>query len=507
MTTRHSLAMAAGLILLAAPRIVRMAYPQIWIEDESYLNGAFMLARGFLPYRDFPLPHFPALEGLLAAVFLVAPISIRSAEVFTQLAAFLGSVLVYVLGRRLGDSLTGAAAALVFATSALLFRYHVFEREVFVVMPVLGAIWLASGPIDERKADRRALAVGLLLFLALAIKLTAIAALAGAALQLAVQGRRRFATITASTALGLLAVATVVLTIAFGTPFVVQVFVFRAVHAAFPSLGAKIDEMRYTMDVSLAFGAVGIALMLWTGDARRWLAVLAQLFSGFVFLVLLNPTYWAHTGIELLPWLSLAAGYVVAAAIRSVRSPGRGRRTARGAAFAAVAAAIVLVVFVMPVRNLNWQAGDDSVYGFGYRDRREIDAAAQFVRSHSGPDALVATPSIIAFAANRREVVPYPEIAGEIDEITAIVRRDGFVAALKDPSLRGRTFWESVEASRDRMRPVIESALKDHKVAAVIDDSPDDLMPVLLVDVPQHTLEADGYRLAAVSPHYETWIR
>jgi hypothetical protein len=32
-------------------------------------------------------------------------------------------------------------------------------------------------------------------------------------------------------------------------------------------------------------------------------------------------------------------------------------------------------------------------------------------------------------------------------------------------------------------------------------------MPVLLVDVPQHTLEADGYRLAAVSPHYETWIR
>jgi len=187
MTTRHSLAMAAGLILLAAPRIVRMAYPQIWIEDESYLNGAFMLARGFLPYRDFPLPHFPALEGLLAAVFLVAPISIRSAEVFTQLAAFLGSVLVYVLGRRLGDSLAGAAAALVFATSALLFRYHVFEREVFVVVPVLGAIWLASGPIDERKADRRALAVGLLLFLALAIKLTAIAALAGEALQLAVQ--------------------------------------------------------------------------------------------------------------------------------------------------------------------------------------------------------------------------------------------------------------------------------------------------------------------------------
>lgn len=503
---RRALA-AAGLVLLAMPRLVRIASHQVWIEDESYLNGAFVLARGFLPYRDFPLPHFPALEALLASVFLVAPISIRTAEILTQLAAFAGSILVFALGRRLGDTLTGAAAAVVFATSALLFRYHVFEREVFVIVPVLAAVLLASRPDQGARADRPALAAGLLLFLALAIKLTAVAALGAAALQLEREGRRRSAVIVVCTALGLVGLATAALTLAFGMPFIVQVFLFRAVHASFPSLGVKLDEMRYTMDVSLALGLSGTALMFWNGEARRWFGVLVQLLCGFVFLVLLNPTYWAHTGIELLPWLSLAAGYLVAAVLRALEpARKRRRRAGRGAAFVAAAVAILLLVFVAPIRNLNWEAGDDSVYGFGYRDRTELDAVAQFVRSHSSPDALVATPSIIAFAANRRQVVPYPEVAGEMDELTTIVRRSGYLAALKDAAQRQRPFWDSVEASRDRMRPRILDALHAHRLAVVIDDSPDDLMPVLFVDLPQATLETERYGLESAFAHYDAWI-
>src|ERR1700730_7760873 len=114
---------AAIFVLLVAPRIIRLAHPQVWIEDESYLTGALMLSHGFFPYRDFPLPHYPTLEALLASVFHVAHASIRAAEVTTQIAAFAGSLFVFALGRRLDGGLTGAMAAIIFATSGLLFRY------------------------------------------------------------------------------------------------------------------------------------------------------------------------------------------------------------------------------------------------------------------------------------------------------------------------------------------------------------------------------------------------
>ncbi len=551
--------MTAIFALLVVPRMLRLAYPQVWIEDESYLTGALMLSHGWLPYRDFPLPHYPVLEALLASVFHVVHASIRSAEITTQIAALAGSLLVFALGRRLDGLLTGAVGALVFATSGLLFRYHLLEREVFVVVPVLAAVLLASkrrAKAPERannsrstqklrnpqrqamtnpqrtprslrltshlftgsSAERKPIVIGVLLFVALTIKLTAIAALVAVGLQLWLQDRERGAGIAESeavraigTALGLLAALTIALTAVFGNDFVVQVFLFRAVHAAFPSLAVKLTEMRLTMDASLACGAAGGALILWSRRTRAWRGPLLQLGADFVVLVLFNPTYWAHTGIELLPWLSLAAGFLVAGVVRALRRPAS-RAEAAGRiqsarVWACAAAAAGLLIFVAPIRNLNWEAGDGSTYGFGYRDRSEIEATAAFVRARTGPQALVAAPPIIAFAADRRELVPYPEIAGTIDALTEAVRRRGYIAALRDPDLRGGAFWDTVDASRERIAPQIASAVKDRRVAAVVNDSPDDLMPVLFVALPQNTLEAAGYQLESASAHYDVWLR
>jgi hypothetical protein len=496
------------LALLAAPRVARLVYPQMWLEDESYLNGAWMLSRGFLPYRDFPLPHLPALEAMMAAVLRVAPAAVRTVEIVTQAAAFLGSVLVFAVGRRLSGALTGAFAAMIFATSALLFRYHVFEREVFAVVPVLAAVLLLSPREPEAATTRRGVAAGVLIFAALAIKLTAVAPLVAIVLQLWIERRGRLAATVASTALGLLAASTVVLAAAFGTDFIVQVFLFRAVHAAFPSLAVKLTELALTMDVSLSLGVAGWILIVWTGETRRFAGALLQLACGVIVLVLLNPTYWAHTGIELLPWLSIGGGYFVATTVRMFGQRARTPREAptRPQVVACLAAAGLLLVYVAPIRNLNWEAGDDSRYGFGYRDRRELEAVARDVRAHSAPDARVATPPMIAFMAERVELVPYPEIAGEIGELTAAVRRGGYLAAWRDASRRGLSFWESVEASRDLDASAIDAALAAHRIAVVVNDSPDDLMPVRFVDVTPQTLASDRYQLLSVSAHYELWV-
>lgn len=467
-----------------------------------------MLSRGFLPYREFPLPHLPALELLLAAVLRLAPPTIRTAEIVTQTAAFLGSVCVFVLARRLRDALTGAFAATIFATSALLFRYHVFEREVFVVVPVLAAVLLVSPRAPHSATTGRGVAAGVLIFIALAIKLTAVAPLAAITLQLWIERRRQLAATVACTALALLGASTVALAAAFGTDFVVQVFLFRAVHAAFPSLAVKLTEMTLTMDVSLSLGVAGGILIVWSGDTRRFAGVLLQLACGVIVLVVLNPTYWAHTGIELLPWLSIAGGYLLATSVRAF-SHGAAiprPRPTRPQVIACLATAGLLLVYVAPIRNLNWEAGDDSRYGFGYRDRSELETVARDVRAHSAPGARVATPPILAFLADRVELTPYPEIAGEIDELTASVRRVGYFAAWRDANRRGLSFWESVEASRDHGASAIEAALAAHRIAVVINDSPDDLMPVRFVDVRPQTLVSNRYQLASVSPHYDVWI-
>ena len=498
---------AAVCLLLIVPRLVRLAYPQIWIEDESYLTGALMLSHGFMPYRDFPLPHYPLLEAMLASVFRLTHASIRTAEMTTQAAALGGSLLVFALGRRIDGLLTGALAAIIFATSGLLFRYHLFEREVFVVVPVLAAMLLAT-----RRADASAgRLIGVLLFVALMIKLTAVAALAAVGLQLWRQQGRRAALQAIGAALALLAAVTIALAAVFGADFLVQVFLFRAVHAEFPSLIVKLTEMRLTMDVSLALGSAGIALIVWSRRAQPWIGPLLQLAAGFVVLVLLNPTYWAHTGIELLPWLSLCGGFLVASVVRAIVRPASrtdaAARVPASNAYVCAVAAVGILITVAPVRNLNWQAGDGSTYGFGYRDRNEIEKIAADVRAHTDASALVATPPIIAFAADRRELVPYPEIAGTVDELTEAVRRRGYIAALGDPDLRQGSCWDAVAASGERIGPQIASALKDRRLGAVINDSADDLMPVPFVHVPQAALEASGYQIESAFPHYDVWLR
>ena len=57
---------AALLIILAIPRLVRLLYPAIWVEDDFYLEAAWLVSAGMRPYLDFVHPHFPLLEYLSA---------------------------------------------------------------------------------------------------------------------------------------------------------------------------------------------------------------------------------------------------------------------------------------------------------------------------------------------------------------------------------------------------------------------------------------------------------
>ncbi|HVB39052.1 MAG TPA: glycosyltransferase family 39 protein [Vicinamibacterales bacterium] len=498
----------AFVALLALPRIVRMAWPQVWIEDESYLNLAFMLATGHAPYTGFALPHFPLLEGALAAVLQVFPASIRTAEAFTQAAAFAASLYIWRIGRRLGRPWCGEAAALIFAISPLVFRYHVFEREVFLIVPVLAATWLAlRPPADARAPHRHGYLEGLLLAFALAIKLTALSYAAALFLFLLIEKRRHEAVVFALTLVVLMGAAFGLLLAMFGMPFFVQVVLFRLVHAGFHSLTGQFGEFLHSVDVAFAAGIAGFAIVVWTGAARRWMLPLLHLAGGLLLLVVLNPTFWAHDSLELLPWFALFAGVLVAEVVAAWRpAPADRRRLSRGAAAAMAAVAIGLLVFVTPIRHEGWGPGASSAYGFGYRDRREIDRVAAFVRAHTRPDETVAVPPIIAFQANRPELVVYPELAGTMIQLQREVAAHGWVQTWRQSNIGRQMFWDEVAASRDAWLPMLADAIQRHTVGAVINFSPDDLFPVPLIDVPDDTLRHFGYAPDLTTTHYEVWI-
>src|SRR5229473_5388177 len=88
---------AALLIVLALPRLVRLFYPAIWVEDDFYLEAAWLVSVGIRPYVDFVHPHFPLLEYLSAGYLKVFGASHFSIEILNEAAIYATSLLTFKL--------------------------------------------------------------------------------------------------------------------------------------------------------------------------------------------------------------------------------------------------------------------------------------------------------------------------------------------------------------------------------------------------------------------------
>ena len=125
------------LIILAIPRFVRLFYPAIWVEDDFYLEAAWLVSAGMRPYLDFVHPHFPLLEYLSAGYLKIFGASHFSIEILNEAAIYATSLLTFKLAARVTTRRAAISAAILYATSSLVFRYHVYERECFVAPLVL----------------------------------------------------------------------------------------------------------------------------------------------------------------------------------------------------------------------------------------------------------------------------------------------------------------------------------------------------------------------------------
>jgi len=473
-----------------------MLYPEIWAEDDFYLESAWLVSVGMRPYLDFVQPHMPLLEWIAGCYLKLFGASHLSIEILNEAAIFAASVLTYALTRRIAGRPTAIAASILYACSSLVFRYHAYERESFVApLLVLGAIVTLDDTIPPM---RQAAILAAIFFVACAIKLTAVIAFP-VMLAFAALAYRRILSVIVSGAILTLALAafSAILYRLYGTEFIFQTFVFHFMKGR-DTVGGIAAYPRMILDVLVPLFVLG-AWRIWADRlfSRGVILVLAIVAAEYAFYGVMSPTAWGHNYLEPLPFIAIVAAIGATALIRASRTlPQQWPMLAGAAAMLALS-----LIWIAPLVNENWL--HDAVYGFGFVPRAEISQLADALRAASKPGDDVIAPAFVCFEAGRRELIRFPETYGVYREAKAEYDRDGFFAARR--RLGEADFFQLISDTRHFWTAEMRDAIAAGKVSAVINDSPIQLLPLVLV--PEDFLSSNGFRPVLTTDHFTLWSR
>ncbi len=483
-------------VVLLIPRVVRMLYPQVWVEDDFYLESAWLVSVGMRPYLDFVQPHMPLLEWIAGCYIKLFGASHLAIEILNEAAIFGASILTYSLARTIAGRPVAIAASILYAYSSLVFRYHVYERESFVApLLILAAIVTLD---DTMPAMRQAAILAGIFFVACAIKLTAVIPFPVMLLFIAVAYRRIAGAVVSAVIFALaLAAFSALLYRLYGSEFIFQTFVFHFLKGR-DTEGSIATYPRMILDVLAPLFVLGCWRIF--ADrifSRGVILVLAIATAEYAFYGVLSPTAWGHNYLEPLPFIAIVA------AVGAMALTEAGRAASQQWLLLAGGAALILIslVWITPLVNENWLHG--AVYGFGFVPRAEISQLADALRAASKPDDEVIAPSFVCFEAGRRELIRYPETYGVYREAKADYDREGFFAARS--RLGKADFFQLISDTRHYWTEEMRDAIASGKVSAVINDSPIQLVPLVLV--PEEFLASNGFRPTLTTDNFTLWTR
>jgi hypothetical protein len=489
--------------VLLIPRVIRMLYGEVWVEDDFYLESAWLVSVGMRPYLDFVHPHLPLLEYLAAGYLNLFGTSHLSIEILNEAVIFATSILTWYLARRISGRSAATLASILYAWSSLVFRYHMYERESFVApLMVLGAIVA----LDESFAPmKQAVILALIFFIACSIKLTAVIPF-GVTLVFIALAYRRIGAALACGAIFAIALGQFILQlyVLYGREFFLQTFIFHFLKGRDTARAIALFP-RMLLDMLAPLLVLGCVRLFSDRVVTRGTAlVLAIAGAEYAFYGVLSPTAWGHNYLEALPFIAILAGL----GARDLLGPFLGRidaAEANRANWTTSALGLVLVliclIWVTPLVNENWLHG--SVYGFGFVPRAEISQLAAALRDSSEPDDSVIAPSFICFEAARRELIRYPETYGVYRQAKTEYERDGFAAARRH--LGKADFFQLIVDTSHIWTEEMRAAIASGKVTAVINDSPIQLLP--LVFIPDDFLTANGFRPVLTTEHFRLWAK
>jgi hypothetical protein len=491
------------LIILAIPRVVRLFYPAIWVEDDFYLEAAWLVTVGLRPYLDFVHPHFPLLEYVSAGYLKIFGASHFSIEILNEAAIYATSLLTFKLAARVATRRAALSAAILYATSSLVFRYHVYERECFVAPLVLAAAILALDDGGGISSYQRIAWMALALIGACLIKLTAFIPVAVIVAFMAIVQRRWRHAITLAIAIG---GATILATgfcyAIYGREFLFQTFLFHFMKGRSDLLSVMAYPLAI-LDIQLPLFMIGcIAVRHEVRNSSAMMLVLAIVAAEYFFYGIFSPTSWGHNFLEPLAFITIIGGAGVDWMIVQFQSKSL-LPLAGGAVFI-----LISLLWIAPLKNENWM--QDSVYGFGFISRDEVAQIGGALNTTTRRDEDVLAPAFICFQANRRELIRFPETYGVWREAELEYERNGFAAARAH--LGSRNFFQLIGQTAHFWREPIIKSIQDGKLNAIIPDSPVQLLPLVLppvllpADFPQ-VLVDNGFRPGSQTDDFVLWKR
>jgi hypothetical protein len=459
------------------------------------------------PYLDFVHPHFPLLEYLSAGYLRIFGASHFSIEILNEAAIYVSSLLTFKLAARVVSRRAAMSAAILYATSSLVFRYHVYERECFAAPLMLAAALLTLDEGENADWYRRVAWIALALVAACLIKLTAVIAVAViVAFMVFVLRRWRDAIALAVGVAVVMIIATGLCYAAFGQEFLFQTFIFHFMKGRSGLLSVIVYPFAI-LDIQIPLFVIGcIAIRRDICSKPGVLLVLAMVAAEYLFYGVLSPTSWGHNFLEPLPFIALIGGIGIDWMIARAQSAPDSQASILLAG--CIVFIIISILWIAPIENENWMQG--SVYGFGFVPRDEISSIGAALRDASRANEDVLAPAFICFQANRREMIRFPETYGVLREAELEYERDGFARARAH--LGNENFFRLIGETAHFWSDPIIKAIRDGKLNAVILDSPVQLLPLVIppMTLPAdfvHTLNDNGFQPFSQTEHFILWKR
>jgi len=451
-------------LLLALPRVVRILYPAMWVEDSYYLYAGNLISQGVMPYAGFVHTQYPGVEFLLALTYKILGPSTATAEWLTQTFAWMTSLLVLILGARLKNRKTGLLAAWLFACHSLLFRYHLCEREVFAMAPAAGLLWMV---FDQPLRGRRMAGFTLLACVGLSFKLTFVMPCLATVLYLVWCGRKRDAWIASLLSVGCLCGMTLLLLLLFGKPFLWQAILYHfAKGANVHNLLQRLNVPRLCLDWALALGGPAAFFLSFSAlgppDPSRKLPIAWLIPEGVLFTAL-SPDLWPHNYISVLPSLCLLSALWLNRVSKRDFWKGDGRLLYHKGLLCALP--LVLLFTLVPWRNHQWTRG--SILGFGFLSRAESEAMEGIIQENTSPQQKILVPEYLALNAQRRLLLDDRlEAVGTIQRFRDLAKQEGLLTACQRMSKED--FWVQTEAGQSFWRPEAVDKILAGQIPVVI---------------------------------------
>lgn len=480
-------------LLFLAPRVARVLYPYVWMEDPFYLYASHLIKHGAIPFRDFGHTQLPGAEYFLAFFYSLLGSSYRVAEVITQIVVYANAWLIFLVGKRLYNQTAGLWAGLLFSCSSLMFRYHVWEREVFILFFLTLAFYgLVCHP---RLNAKRSILLGLLFAVGLSFKLTVAVSL-GAVLLYVGLIRKQIASAAIIAASALIPTGLIFLCLSIVCPadFFNQALLHHFVKGI--NLTSRLEMLLFptrVLDVSLAMGVLGVFFWKKRLFPHLWFPVLLAGVD-WLFFSLLSPNVWPHNYVPSLLLLSLSGG-VLAASLWEIA--GVKRRAATVAGLAVMLC--LMLMFVCPLKNLNWSAG--STYGFGYIPRKHIDDLSTFISDNTTREDVLLLPQYVASECDRRNVMSDRVEATGVFRWTERMRREGRGPMEIVRLNAGKTFLQVQEETLAEGWHSVGVLLEQRKVKFVVPD----IVPGEAMPYSPAALGRYGYSPAAKFGPYVVW--